>query len=121
MKVRWMAVLGIGFLAVRAIAGEPEDLTTRKEKMSYAVGVDMGRNLRQLETEVDVDLLMKGLKDGLAADKKLLMTEKELWETRNATQHEMRRKRAEQRMKQMKTPKTNDKKQEEVAPAEVKR
>ena len=105
MKVRWMAVLGVGFMAVQAIAGEPEGLTTRKEKMSYAVGVDMGRNLRQLETEVDVELLMKGLKDGLA-DKKLLMTEKELWEIRNATQLEMRRQRAEQRQKKALTSKT---------------
>src|SRR5512134_2578686 len=104
MTAKWMTVLGVALLAAQASAGEPQDLKTPKEKMSYTVGVDTGRNLRQLETEVDLDLLMKGLKDGLSGGK-TLVTEKELWETRNAIQHEMRRKRAAQkaaqRMKQL--------------------
>jgi FKBP-type peptidyl-prolyl cis-trans isomerase FklB len=100
--MKWMAVLGVGLLAAQASAGEPQVLQTEKEKMSYAVGVDTGRNLRQLETEVDLDLLIKGVKDGLSGEK-LLMTEKELWATRNATQKEMRRKQTAERQKKAST------------------
>jgi len=98
MNAKWMAVLGVGLLAVQASAGEPQVLRTEKEKMSYAVGVDMGRNLRQLETEVDFDLLIKGVKDGLSGEK-LLLTEKELFAVRNATQKEMRRRQTAERQK----------------------
>jgi FKBP-type peptidyl-prolyl cis-trans isomerase FklB len=100
--MKWMAVLGVGLLAAQASAGEPQVLQTEKEKMSYAVGVDTGRNLRQLETEVDLGLLIKGVKDGLSGEK-LLMTEKELWATRNATQKEMRRKQTAERQKKAST------------------
>ena len=93
-----MAVFGLGLLAFQASGGEPQVLQTDKERLSYTVGVDTGRNLRQLETEVDLDLLMKGIKDGLSGEK-FLMSEKELFATRNSIQHEMRRKQAAQRQK----------------------
>src|SRR5512134_2370314 len=104
MIVRWIMVLGAGLLAVQASAGEPQVLQSEKERKSYAVGVDTGRNLRQLETEVALDLLIKGLKDGLSGEK-LLMTEKELFATRNSIQHEMRRKQAAERQKKALTQK----------------
>ena len=100
MQLKWIAVLGFGFVAIQAIAMEPQSLTTKKEKTSYTIGVDTGRNLRELEAEVDLDLLMQGIKHGLSGEK-LLITEKELFATRNGIQLEMRRKKAEKRMKQL--------------------
>lgn len=122
MLPQWIAILAIGFVAVPAFAEEPQALTTKKERVSYTVGVDLGRNIKQLETEVDLDLLMKGVRDGMNGDK-LLMTEKELFATRNSVQLEMKRKKSSEKMKKLLKPKgAGEKKEEqEAAPAEEKR
>jgi len=93
MTPKWMAVLGIWLLAAQAGAGEPQPPKTQKERVSYAIGVDTARVLRQQEIEVDLDTLVKGLRDGMSGDK-LLMTDQDLLATRNATQRELVRKQA---------------------------
>jgi FKBP-type peptidyl-prolyl cis-trans isomerase FklB len=89
----WMAIPAVLFLVARAGAGEPQALMTQKEKESYTIGVDTAKVLRQQEMEVDLDTLVKGLKDGMTGEK-LLMTDPELLATRNAIQSELARKQA---------------------------
>jgi FKBP-type peptidyl-prolyl cis-trans isomerase len=101
MRRSWMAVLGAGLLAVQAGAGEAPALSTGKEKASYAIGVETARGIRQGEIEVDPDLLVKGLRDGLSGEK-LLMTEPDIQAARNALQKEQIRKTAAQRQKREK-------------------
>jgi FKBP-type peptidyl-prolyl cis-trans isomerase FklB len=55
---------------------EAVTLTSPKEKRSYSLGLDLGRNFRQQEIEVDMRLLSKGIQDALAGTKPLL-SEKE--------------------------------------------
>jgi FKBP-type peptidyl-prolyl cis-trans isomerase FklB len=50
MISKWMAAMAIGLLAVPAVTGEGRDLQTQDDKLRYAIGVDTGRNVRQLET-----------------------------------------------------------------------
>jgi FKBP-type peptidyl-prolyl cis-trans isomerase FklB len=58
------------------LAEEKTELKTQKDKQSYAIGHDMGNNLKKNGIEIDPDLIVKGLKDALSGGKPLL-TEQE--------------------------------------------
>ncbi len=90
ITLKWMAVLGIGLLVAQVSAEETLVLKTLKEKVSYGIGVDMARNFKRQGIDVDVDLVIKGLKDGLSGEK-LLVPEEELRTILLAFQHELRR------------------------------
>ena len=89
MKLRWLALLGVVLLTA-ACAQEPTDLKTEKDKVNYGIGVSVARNFQQQGMEVDVNLVVQGLKDQLAG-KKLLMSEDELRKTMTGYQQELRR------------------------------
>ena len=76
----WTAVLGLVLPAVQVFAGEPVALKTQTDKESYAAGVNIVRTLTQQGGEINLDVVIKGLKDGLSGDK-LLMTEDDLLRT----------------------------------------
>jgi FKBP-type peptidyl-prolyl cis-trans isomerase FklB len=50
----------------------PLTLTTQKDKTSYAIGMNMGKSMRKDSVDIDPNILLRGLKDGLAGDKTLL-------------------------------------------------
>jgi FKBP-type peptidyl-prolyl cis-trans isomerase FklB len=80
MLLKCMVVLTIGLMAVQAGAAETPVLKTQKDKLSYSMGVDLAnivKNVQSQGTEVDVTLIMKGLKDALAGSK-LLMTNEDM-------------------------------------------
>jgi FKBP-type peptidyl-prolyl cis-trans isomerase len=86
MKIARVAVMGIAFLSAHGFAQEGTVLKTETDKISYGLGVGMARNFkRQGVEQVEIDLVVKGLKDALAGDK-LLMTEEELQKTMSAFQ-----------------------------------
>lgn len=62
-------------LAAAASAGHAQELTTDKDKVSYMVGMDVGRNLAQIKDEIDVKVLMRGLEDVMAGRKTALTDE----------------------------------------------
>ncbi|MGC2167004.1 MAG: FKBP-type peptidyl-prolyl cis-trans isomerase [Gallionella sp.] len=64
-------------------------LTSDKDKLSYGIGVSVGRNLRKQDTDVDMNILIKGIETGLSAEK-LLYSEKELRLIMNKYQAEVR-------------------------------
>src|SRR5437016_13480515 len=51
-------------------------LKTQKEKVSYALGANLGMNLHKQSVEVDTTIVLRGLKDALAGGK-LLLTDDE--------------------------------------------
>jgi len=63
--------------APAAKAREIPELPTQKEKFSYAVGMNVGSNLRRQSAPVDPDVLLRGLKDTLAGSQTLLTEEEE--------------------------------------------
>lgn len=77
MKIKWMAVLGMGLLATRVFAGEPLVLKNQTEKDNYSTGVNIVRNLKQQGGAVNLDIVIKGMKDELTGGK-LLLTEEDL-------------------------------------------
>lgn len=62
--------------APAASSANASGLTSQKDKFSYALGMNLGSNLQRQSVPVNVDLIMKGLKDALAGSK-TLMTEEE--------------------------------------------
>jgi FKBP-type peptidyl-prolyl cis-trans isomerase len=90
-RVMVAAAAGWMLAAGQASAADEPALKTDKDRISYGVGVQTGRNLRKDGIEVDVDLLVRGMKEGLAGDK-LLVSEKELRQIMNGFQGELRKK-----------------------------
>ncbi len=69
-------------------------LKTQKDKLSYALGMNLGSNLHKETVEVDPAIVLRGLKDGLASGKTLL-TEDEARTTLTQLQTEVRSKQQE--------------------------
>ena len=91
MKLNWTTILGVGLLAVELSAQELVVLKTEKDKMSYGIGVAAARNFKRQGMEVDLELIIKGLRDELSGGK-ILMTEEELHTTITAFQTEAKQK-----------------------------
>jgi UDP-GlcNAc:undecaprenyl-phosphate/decaprenyl-phosphate GlcNAc-1-phosphate transferase len=79
-------------LAVPAFAQDAAVLNTKQEKDSYAVGVDLARNLKRRGVKMESEALLRGMRDVISGQK-LLMTEDDLRATLNAVQVEERQKR----------------------------
>jgi FKBP-type peptidyl-prolyl cis-trans isomerase FklB len=95
MNVRVLIVpLCIILAGSPVFAGEKTELKTQKDKLSYAIGMDMGGSLKRNSIDVDIDALVKGLKDALAGGK-MMMTEQEQRETLMAFQKEFQAKQQE--------------------------
>ncbi len=95
MVLKCMAVLVVvGLMAAQVNAAQAPLLKTQKEKVSYGIGVDVAKSLKQQGVEVDVEVLVKGLRDALSGGK-LLMTDNEFQATMSAFQAELRQKKAQ--------------------------
>ena len=92
MKVRAL-VLSLCILIITSpVFGEDKtEFKSQKEKQSYAVGMNMGRNLKDNSIDIDYAVLIKGIKDALSGGKTLL-TEQEARETITALQKDLRAK-----------------------------
>ncbi len=64
-------------------------LKTQKDKVSYSIGLDIGRNLKRQGVDVDPQVLLRGLRDAVGGGKTLL-TEEEVREVMTQWQAEMR-------------------------------
>ncbi len=95
MNIRVLIVSLCMALAVGPVfAAEKAELKTQKEKVSYAIGIDMGNSLKRNSIDVDVEMLVKGMRDSLSGGK-ALMTDQEVRETLIAFQKEFQAKQQE--------------------------
>jgi FKBP-type peptidyl-prolyl cis-trans isomerase FklB len=90
LTLAWRGFLIIGLIAAEACAQEVLSLTAG-QKESYAIGVDLARNIRRRGVQVDPEALIKGMRDVLA-NEKLQMTDEELLETLRAFQVDLKQK-----------------------------
>ncbi|MDA8126475.1 MAG: FKBP-type peptidyl-prolyl cis-trans isomerase [Deltaproteobacteria bacterium] len=88
LTLKWIPVLGV-LLMTAPVNAADLSLQTQKEKVSYAIGVDLARNFTRMGMDFNVDTLAKGMKDALTGDKPL-MTDEELRTTLTAYQTELR-------------------------------
>src|SRR5512139_935442 len=75
MTMRLMMVLGIVLLVGVAAAQDSPALKSQKEKVSYALGMDLGNQFRKRSVDVDPVIYSQGLKDALSGNKTLLTEE----------------------------------------------
>ena len=88
MKLKVLAGLGLLFLVSQVYGEENLVLKNQKDKVSYSIGMDMGKNLVRQSIDIDPDILAKGIKDVLSGGK-VLLTDQEASETMAAFQKEM--------------------------------
>lgn len=67
---------------------------TQKEKLSYAIGMEMGKGVKSQGLDVDPALLVQGLNDAISGGKSL-MSEEELRQVISALQQDIRQKQAQ--------------------------
>jgi FKBP-type peptidyl-prolyl cis-trans isomerase len=68
-----------------------QGLSTQKDKLSYAIGMEMGKGVKAQGLDVDPNLMIQGLKDAISGGKSL-MTEDELRQVITTVQQEIRQK-----------------------------
>jgi FKBP-type peptidyl-prolyl cis-trans isomerase FklB len=73
-----------------AKAQAPLTLKTQKEKISYAIGMNIGTGMHRQSLQIDPNILLRGLKDALAGGK-TLMTDEEAKAVMTQLQNEMRK------------------------------
>jgi FKBP-type peptidyl-prolyl cis-trans isomerase FklB len=78
-----LSLLGVSVLAQKK--GTPK---TQKEKVSYTLGVNIGKNMKMQGIDIDQSFLEQGLKDAFN-NAKTAMTEKDMETTMNVFQQEM--------------------------------
>jgi FKBP-type peptidyl-prolyl cis-trans isomerase FklB len=90
MKLRWLVGLSIVtlFLAGQIGAQETPVLKDQKDKVSYSIGMEIGKNMKRQSLDVNPELLTRGVKDAFS-DGKPLMTDEEMKEALMAFQKEM--------------------------------
>jgi FKBP-type peptidyl-prolyl cis-trans isomerase FklB len=71
---------------------------TEREKLSYSIGLDIGKNLKKQEIDIDLKVLMKGLTDAYSGGKELL-TEEQVREVFATFQKDMQAKQQERQLK----------------------
>jgi len=114
MKRTAIAVLAFGLLAWNASAQDaPAALKTQKEKLSYAIGMEMGKGVKSQGLDVDPGLISQGLKDAIAGGKSL-MTDDELKTVIGGLQTEIKQK----QMQAMEAASADNKKQGDAYLAE---
>ena len=94
MRSRLVIILCLVLAAGPVLAGETLELKTKKDKVSYAIGLDMGNNLKKSDLEIDPDILARAIKDVMSGGK-TLMTDQEAKETLMALQKEIQAKQQE--------------------------
>ncbi len=79
MKTQTMIAAGLFMVTGLAVAQEAAP-KSEIEKVSYSLGADIGKNFRMQDIQLDVDMMARGIRDGLAGAK-LAMTAEEMEKT----------------------------------------
>jgi FKBP-type peptidyl-prolyl cis-trans isomerase FklB len=98
LKSTFALLVVLALLTPRAGARQKETLKTQKDKISYSIGLDIGRSLKRQAIDVDQNLLVQGLKDALSNQKQLL-SDDEARECLTTFQRELVAKRTEEAKK----------------------
>lgn len=88
MKTVLLVLIALSFVLAPAAAAPPK---TKKERVSYAIGVDIGRRLKSQKLDVDPVFLARGLNQAIAGGK-LELTGQEIGKTLSEFRRKMRSK-----------------------------
>jgi FKBP-type peptidyl-prolyl cis-trans isomerase FklB len=85
-----LILLSAMLMAAGLVHAEDAPLKTDKEMLSYSIGASTAKNLKKSDIQVDPELVLRGLKDGLASDK-LLLTDKQIMSIMNGLMNDVKR------------------------------
>jgi FKBP-type peptidyl-prolyl cis-trans isomerase FklB len=88
MKKLITIVLVLSLFGGMVMAQKKGTPTTKKEKVSYSIGVNLGKNMKMQGLDIDQAFLAQGIKDGLS-NSKTAMSDKDMEATMTAFQQEM--------------------------------
>src|SRR5688500_11229074 len=91
MKAFVLGLIGMGVAITLPAADPAPALKDQKDKVSYSIGMDIGRNIKRQNLELNVDALSAGIRDAIAGGKTAL-TDDEAREVMNAYRTEMQAK-----------------------------
>src|SRR5215471_1593825 len=92
MKSIILSIMAL-FAVIASGEDKPAQLKDQKDKFSYAVGLNIGMNLKRQNVDVNPDLVLAGMKDGIAG--KPQMTMDQIKETMTAFEKDMQQKQTE--------------------------
>jgi FKBP-type peptidyl-prolyl cis-trans isomerase FklB len=99
ITTRLLLAAGLGVaLSLPAWAEDKPELKDPKQKMSYAIGMNVGNNIKRSDVELDLEMLTSAIKDVMAG-RDLKLTEQQAKEGIEAYQQEMRTRRQESQRK----------------------
>lgn len=75
MKIHGLCLLIFLSITTAAIAEDAASLASHRSKTSYAVGVNLIGNLKQQGVDLDMDLVIKGMRDAFSGSKHLMSDE----------------------------------------------
>jgi len=96
MKSLYITALTFG-LASGLLAADTNVFKDKKERASYALGMNMGKSFHQSDLDLNLEQLMQGIRAGLAGGTNALLTESEQQEAVRTLQQEVRQKQEEKR------------------------
>ncbi|MCE0724302.1 MULTISPECIES: FKBP-type peptidyl-prolyl cis-trans isomerase [Legionella] len=91
MKLVTAAVMGLAMSTV--MAADATSLVTDKDKLSYSIGADLGKNFKNQGIDINPDALAKGMQDGMSGAQ-LILTEQQMKDVLNKFQKELMAKRS---------------------------
>jgi FKBP-type peptidyl-prolyl cis-trans isomerase FklB len=97
MTLKGMAFLVVALMTAQVCAEEPQVMKTQKDKLNYSIGVTVIRNFKQQGLEIDLDAVVKGMKDAHSGGK-LLMTDGEIHKTMTSFHKELRLKQTQSKL-----------------------
>ena len=93
MKSIILVSIALSFATSLFGADKPAQLKDEKDKVSYAIGLNIGMNFKRQNIDVNPDLILSGVKDGIAG--KPQMTTDQIRDTMMAFEKDMQQKEAE--------------------------
>lgn len=88
MKKFIAVVLMVSLFGGTVLAQKKESPKTQKEKVSYSIGINIGKNMKMQGLDIDQGFLTQGIKDGLN-NTKTAMSDKDMETTMTTFQQEM--------------------------------
>lgn len=92
MKLVTAAVMGLAMSTAMA-ATDATSLSTEKDKLSYSIGADLGKNFKTQGIDINPEALAKGMQDGMSGTQ-LMLTEQQMKDVLNKFQKDLMAKRS---------------------------
>jgi FKBP-type peptidyl-prolyl cis-trans isomerase FklB len=89
MKMLITALLVVGLMGCQSEGGKKVKLETKQDKLSYSIGINVGKNLNRDSIAVSPDAFLRGVLDAGADTAKRLMTDQEVKDAIMAFQQEL--------------------------------